>query len=402
MGFLLAIAARNLVRNSVRTALTGAAVLFGVAILIFGWGLVDGIDDNMLRSARHTYAGDIILRPEGYPDDGMRYPLADARPVPAALRTRLDAVGPWTARTAVPARLVLGAEGQRVTIWGYDEATELQVFDRKGWAIEGRFPASGQLEVALGRSLARLLEAEVGASVVLEARTADGAINALAYTVSAIVKSDNSSMDALGVWMPLSRLDELAVLHGVATHIAVLSSMDPTAAAATLTGFGFTPLMLVEECEDLIAVNRIRRRSLGVIVGMILLIAGVGIANTVIMAAFERIREIGTLLALGMSRRHVSLLFLFEGGIMGLCAGLLGAALGSGAVLYFEVHGLDLSAQLKDVGANLSMASMIYTHFSWPSVFAALGFGVTIAVLASVWPARLASSTVPADAVRAD
>ena len=402
MGFLLAIAARNLVRNTVRTVLTGAAVLFGVAILILGWGLVDGIDENMLRSARTTYAGDIILRPDGYPDDGMRYPLAAAKPLSDELRARLDAVGPWTARTAVPARLVLGAEAQRVTIWGYDESSDLKIFDRKGWMIDGEFPVSGRLEVALGSSLARLLEARLGDSVVLEARTRDGAINALGYVVSAIVKSDNSSMDALGVWMPLSRLDELAVLHGVATHIAVLAPKDPAAAALTLTGLGFVPLTLAEECEDLIALNRIRRKSLGVIVGMILLIAGAGIANTVIMAAFERIREIGTLLALGMSRRDVSLLFLFEGGIMGLGAGLVGATLGSGAVLYFQVHGIDLSSELEDVGANMSIASMIYTHFSWPPVFTALGFGVTIAVLASVWPARLASSTVPADAVRAD
>ncbi len=402
MRFLVAIAVRNLLRNTARTALTGAAVLFGVAILILGWGLVDGIDENVLRSARGSYAGDLILRPDGYPDDGMRYPLADAKPLSDALRARLDAVGPWTARTAVPARLVIGAEAQRITIWGVDEATEAKVFNRQGWVIEGVFPNSERLDVALGSSLARLLEAEVGDSVVLEARTRDGAINALGYTVSAIVKSDNSSMDALGVWMPLARLDELAVLQGVATHVAVLVPKDTATAARTLSGFGFTALTLAEECEDLIAMNRIRRKGLGVIVGMILLIAGAGIANTVIMAAFERIREIGTLLALGMSRRHVSLLFLFEGGIMGLFAGLAGVALGSGAVLYFQTHGIDLSSELENVGANMAVATMIYTHFSWPPIFVALGFGVSIAILASIWPARLASSTVPADAVRAD
>jgi len=135
---------------------------------------------------------------------------------------------------------------------------------------------------------------------------------------------------------------------------------------------------------------------------MIMLIAAVGIANTVIMAAFERVREIGTLLALGMRRSDVRLLFVLEGGVMGLAAGLLGALLGGGAVAHWATTGLDMSSQLEQVGGSMAMSTMIYTRFTWSSVLASVALGVGISVLASLWPAVWASRIVPADAVKAD
>ncbi len=402
MLFLLSLAARNLVRNLRRTVLTGTAVVAGVALMIFGWGLIDGLDDNILRAARLTYAGDLVLRPDGYPDDGLRFPLDQAAAVSPALTAKLDAAGPWTARTTFPARLVKGVDAQRVFVVAYDPATETRVFDRKSWRLEGSWPAADKPEIVAGSAFARLMELKLGDEVVLEARTRDGAINALNYTVVGVVRTDNTTMDNLSVWMEAPAAEQLAVLGGVRTQIAVLPTATPDVAKATLAGLGWTPLTLPEECDDLIAMNRIRRKSISVVVGMIMLIAATGIANTVIMAAFERIREIGTLLALGMPRRDVQLLFLLEGGVMGLVAGVFGAVLGSSLVLYWQANGMDFSSIVEKMAANMSMSVVVYTHFSWAPTLLSLLFGVVVAVLASVWPARYASRIVPADAVRAD
>lgn len=402
MLFLLGLAARNLARNLRRTVITSVAVVAGVAIMVLGWGLVDGLDDNVLRAARTTYSSEVILRPDGYPDDGMRYPLDEAALISDELRMKLDGVGAWTARTVFPGRIVRGSESQHVSVWAYDAATETAVFEREGWQVTGAWPAAGKTEIGLGSGLARLMELKVGDEVVIEGRTRDGAINALGYTVSAIVRVDNSSIDALGVWMEAATAQDLAQLNGVRTHIAVKPKGSADVAKSTLGGMGWTALTVSEECDDLIAMNRIRRKSIGTVVVMIMLIAATGIANTVIMATFERIREIGTLLALGMPRADVRTLFLLEGGIMGLAAGVLGAVIGGSAVLYFQRHGIDLSKQVDEVGSNLSMSTMVYTHFSWIPLLLSLKFGVGIAVLASLWPATHASRIVPADAVKAD
>lgn len=401
MIFLLGLALRNLARNLRRTMLTAVAVFWGVTVMILGWGVLDGLDDNVLRAARTSLVGDLILRPDGYPDDGLRYPLEDAAELPPALRTALDAAGPWTSRTAIPARLISGTDGLRVVVWAYDGANETRVFDRADWTVDGRWPATGAAEVVLGKNLARLLEAAPGAEIILSARTRDGAINALPYTVVGVAESGNSAIDALGVWMEAGAAESLALVGGARSHVAVATD-DAASVKASLGGHGWTALTLQEECEDLLALNRIRRRVLSVIVTMIMLIAALGIANTVIMATLERIREVGTLLALGMPRRHVRALFLFEGGLMGTVAGSLGAGLGSALVLHWQEAGIDASGIIGAVGSSMPMGAIIYTRFDLTHVLAAMALGPILSVLASIWPARYASDIVPADAVRAD
>ncbi len=402
MSFLLAIAGRNLLRNTSRTVITGAAVLFGVGLSILGWGLVAGLDENVLRAARTTYAADLLLRPDGYPTDGLTYPLADAAPVPAEFAALLDDLGPWTARTAFAAKLVNGSDAQRITVWAYDGERDPLVFPRDGWKVQGRWPTPGANELAVGHSLARLLALEEGTDVVLQTRTRDGAINANNFRVVGLVRSDNAALDNLGAWLEFTDAVPLALLGDARSHLSVRLRGDHAEAASRLAGKGFQTSTLEQECEDLLALNRIRRKSLSIVVGMIMLIAAVGIANTVIMAAFERVREVGTLLALGMRRRDIRVLFMLEGGVMGLSAGLMGALLGGGAVAHLQRKGIDLSSAVDTLFFKVAASTVIYTQFSWGVVGVALAFGTTVSVLAALWPATWASRIVPADAVKAD
>jgi len=119
------------------------------------------------------------------------------------------------------------------------------------------------------------------------------------------------------------------------------------------------------------------------------------------MAAYERVREIGTLQAMGMSRNGIRGLFLLEGGIMGLTAGLLGAAIGSAVVLHFAQHGIDLSGMARASG-EMNFSTILYMRFDFNMVLWALSFGIGISILASIYPAQHAARMNPADAVRAD
>ena len=405
MWFLLRLAARNLARNKLRTFITSASVVAGVALMILGWGLVDGLDENFLRAARTTYAGEVLLRPGEYPDDGMRFPLDESLTIPDGLRAELDKSGPWTARAAFPARVVKLADADRVVMWAYDEKTETKVFDRKRWTIEGRWPASGAKEIAAGWAFARLMHLSVGDEVIVEARTRAGAINALPYVVTGIVHTDNAGLDNGGAWMEMATAEELVQLEGARTHIAVLppdGSAHAMALQTALSRDGWTGMTLTSECEDMLAINRIRRRALAVVVGMIMAIAATGIANTVIMAAYERVREIGTLLALGMPRSQVQALFLLEGAILGLVAGSIGATIGGNLVHYWQVNGFSVGEAVVEASGSRAVSQYVYTQFGWFPTLLSVAFGIWISVLASLWPAHNASRIVPAEAVRAD
>ncbi len=407
--FILALALRNLFRNTRRTVITSAAVVFGLALQVLGWGLVDGLDDNFLRAAATTTTGDILLRPPKYPTDGLSFPLEEAS-VPPALT---GFTGDTAPRVLFSAKVVHHADAARALGVAYDPDLDYRVFPRERWRVQGVWPDKDQPQVAMGDAMARLLGVGLGDQITIQARTVDGAQNALAYAVTALVHTDNGQMDNNAVWIRMAAADELLQLQGRRTHIAlhvgglqdstvVRDEIQASGMLKAADGQEWTAKTTREEAADLLAINDIRRKAILMLVGVIMCIAGLGIASTVVMAAYERVREIGTLLALGMKRREVGALFLVEGALLGIGAGIIGASLGSAAVLYWQVNGIVLSPELMKAQGSFPASAVIYTHFNWAPVFGSLAFSAFIATLASLFPAWFAAHLNPADAVRAD
>jgi ABC-type lipoprotein release transport system permease subunit len=130
-------------------------------------------------------------------------------------------------------------------------------------------------------------------------------------------------------------------------------------------------------------------------------LAGFGIANTILMAAHERVREVGTLRSMGMTEGGVLQLFLLEGALIGLLGGVFGALWGGGLAAHWARHPIDFSQAMQSRG-SLSISALVYTRFSPEAIAFGVALGVVISILASIYPARVASRMVPADAVRAD
>ncbi len=399
MFFLLRLSFRNVMRNPGRTMITSVAVVAGVALMILGWGLVDGVDENVLRASSRTVTGDVILRPVDFPTDGSSYPL-DKATAPPPISATLAEVAP---RVFFQGRLVAGADSTRVTGIAYDPDLDPKVFPREFWRMEGGWPAAGALEAVVGSRLARVLGVHTGDSVILEARTQAGAMNALTYRVSGLVTTDNSWVDGTAVWLPMPLAEELLVLGGLRTHLALkLKRGTAEEALAALNTPGWTAHTVREECADILELNNFRRRAIVFLVFVIMAIAATGITNSVLMGAFERVREIGALRALGMDRVGIASLFLFEGLIMGLIAALIGAALGAGLVLRWQTNGFVLSDDMMENAGQMAVGSEIYTRFSWDMTVGSVLFALLIAQLASIYPMIFATRLNPADAVRAE
>jgi len=401
---ILALAFRNLLRNLRRTVITGGAVVAGVAVMIMGWGLVDGLDENVLRAQEGTVTGQVVLRPDGWPEQGTAFPLDEAQLPSPALVAALDAderIEAWTGRTWFQGRAVAGTEGITVRGFTYDPERDARVFDREGWKLDGAWPAAPE-EVVIGQWLAGILQRGPGEELVIEARTRSGAINALRLKVSGVISTGTPAADRV-VWIPLPQGETLLGLEGAVSMIALRLPRRSLAeeVAASLGGQGWRATTVMWETRDILSINAFRRRAIALVVVILMLIAATGIANTVIMAAYERVREIGTLRAMGMTPGQIRALFLVEGAVLGSVAGLSGALIGVVVVAWYARHGIDLSQVANNVG-DMAMASTLYMRFSWPPVLGALGFGLGVALLASLWPAHHAASLNPADAVRAD
>jgi putative ABC transport system permease protein len=139
---------------------------------------------------------------------------------------------------------------------------------------------------------------------------------------------------------------------------------------------------------------------MGVFGLIILLIAGVGILNLMLMAVFERTREIGLLAAMGLKRREIVVLFLLEGVLIGLLGALAGGTLGGLISAYYGKVGLEWAAtasEYSDLAALLG--GRIYFTIGLDTLFNRALTVAIIAALASLYPAWQASQREPAEAL---
>ena len=405
MSFIISLAFKNLRRNLRRTVISGIAVIAGVALMILGNGLIGGLDEGVIRGQIDTQVGHVSLFPPGHPTNGLENPVDELVELPVGV-DRLLAENSSTERLRFDTRIIHGANGMRVTGVGYNPDTDAEVFLRDGFEITGAWPEDAeQTGVVLGKTLASLLEVEVGSMVTMQTRTSMGSQNALSWPVVGILNAQNPLLDSRIAFLTLDQAMELIVAPGPSQVAIRLDRRGAT--EGFLEGIqgsvelgDWQVVSYIEGAEDMLAINKIRRSALKVMIFVLMAIAATGIANTVIMAVYERIREVGTLAAMGMRPSQIRRLFLIEGAVMGFSAALFGAFLGGLGNYRLSTIGFSVG-DLPDAGA-IPISTTIYTTFAWGPIWLGLAFGVFVATAASIWPARFAAGLDPAVAVRDD
>ncbi|MBW2257589.1 MAG: ABC transporter permease [Deltaproteobacteria bacterium] len=409
----LRLAARNVFRQYGRTAFSMVSIIAGVAVLILGRGLMTGMKENAIRGQIDNRSGHVLVVPADYPTGGIRHPVDNLLEVDDDTDAWLDenAVS-WTRRVVFVPRAVHGMDGMRIRVFGFDPDTEEAVFPRTLWHVNGKVPMTAEDGLLVSRGLARVLDLEPGGTLILEVRTATGALNALEVPVSGVVTTSNPAFDRIGAFAPKPLVQDLLISGEGFSHLAVKlrdRNRAVVVAAELHARFGESARVSTwaEETEAVMGIMDIRQRMLDLLALALMAVAATGIANTVLMAAFERVREIGTLRALGMTRRGVVGMFVTEGLFMGIVGSLIGALLGGWAVWHWSVNGIDLTPMIEQAGEGgtydaIPFSAMLYTEWSEPVLIAAVVFGVVVATLASIYPAVIASRLVPAEAVRAD
>lgn len=402
----LRLATRNLQRSPRRTLLTMSAVIAGVGVFILGEGFVSGLTENILVGAIEGTVGHVLARPASYPEQPTQHPVDELLTITPAARSLLDKESvAWTTRTYFAPTVASGADALRAVAIGYDPARDEAVFPRDQWKVRGAMPGATEDAVAVSHRVARLLELELGSRLILQVRTHQGAMNALDVAVSGITTTSNPALDSLGIFVP-GPLTQKLLATDLPSHLSVKLRSRSAAAPfakqlASALGAQAKVVTWQDETEDLIRIQNVRRRALDLVMAILMALAAFGIVNTVLMAAYERVREIGTLRSLGMTEGGVLKLFVSEGLLIGLVGSLLGAAWGASLTYYWSVHPIDFSKTTEQIGGNYSASALVYTRLSAEMVLLTIGLGVVVSALASVYPARVASRMTPADAVRA-
>lgn len=402
---LMRLALRSLRRHRRRTALTVAAIAAGAGMVIFAWGFGEGLAGWLTHTAVSGRVGALQVHAAGYLD------AIDANPITIDLKS--DDVLPIIRATpgvkaAAPrlkfaAIVSTGKSSSMVQVEAIDPVADAEVCPARytGFDDGGPLSPTAGRSVVIGHGLAESLGVKVGDPLTVMASTRAGAQNALDFTVAGITRGAAFMESRRMLTTRLVDAEELLAMPG-RTHEIAIALTDPDqselvkmALAAALSA---SPAPEVHTWQDVSpflrdGVARIRIILRGVALVLFVVVV-LGVANTVLMSVFERTREIGTFVALGMKRARVLQLFVVEAVVMGLAGGVSGGALGSAVVLFLGARGLDFTPPGSEVPTVLH-----------PVLAPALVVGVAAAtllgaVVASFFPARRASRLDPVEALR--
>ncbi len=392
---LLGIAARNLLRHRRRTVVSGLAVAFGVTALLIIAGVSQGFLEYLAAEIVEGRLGAIQVHRAGYVRAGQALPLALDLPDDAAFRARLRAA---EGVRAVSARLVFGAQvsdGRRqaqVAVRGVDALEEAQVCPRAK-----DLPAGGG--ALLGGGLAAALGQGPGAMLTLSATGPSGRANALDVALEGTVGGLYAWDTGRVATVPLRLAQALTGMPGRVTEyaVAVAPGEAPEEVAARLEralGADAEVHTWAELTPILVDVLFYLRWMVVFAAVLLAVVVAAGIGNVMTMSVYERTREIGTQLAIGMRRRDIARLFLLEALVLGLLAALAGLAFG--VALVSAVGALGVPSQYFGFGAGGVVRPAV------DAVVAQLGAAgaVVTTVVAAVLPARRAARLAPADALR--
>jgi len=266
--------------------------------------------------------------------------------------------------------------------------------------------------VVLGAGLAEELSLEVGDYVVVSASTAFENVNADEYLVAGLVSSPMPEISNGGLFMTFATADQLLGTSGFVSEIVVATERMPNlkallaasaeAAAKTakaLPGLRADPL--TELAKDYLAMRAMKGKGSYFIIMVVLLIAAVGIVNTILMSVYARIREIGVLKAYGMSPKDIQRLFTLEGIIIGVVGSAGGVLFGTALVWWMSTSGMPMGAFVGKVDmGGLPLSGTLYGEWNPGSMVFGFCFGLVVAFIAARIPAKRASKMEVTDALR--
>lgn len=418
----LQLAWRNMWRNWRRTSIALTAIVLGLALLLFFDGIIQSTDQAMFGNAVRLYGGNIQIHAPGYREKAHRLPLlplddADAvvqtilthPPEVAASGVRLaDAQSPIiaAAKRINTAGLITNREGSfSVSITAIQPDVEAPFSLQAENIIAGRFLEPGDGDVILiGKGLADLMEIGVDDRVTLLGKSKNETMRQRTMTVIGIYDLNMQEAEQGMVYMSLAEAQSLYNLRGEATEVSITLSQTGREdeivprLKSELPGYEVDSwATLRPEIREAMESKAAFTSIFGFIV---LFIAAIGILNLMLMAVFERTREMGVLAALGMKGRQLMGLFVLEGSLIGLLGAILGGALGMGLMaLINQMGGIDLSYTQGMGEMTALMGDRLYPSITLTNVINRGVAVIFITALASLYPAWQAVHREPAQAL---
>jgi putative ABC transport system permease protein len=412
---IVTIAVRNILRHKRRTATSAITIAVGIIFFLVMDAVMSGLDrggiDNMIKLS----ASAVKVHTSAYENEKEAFPLKHGIKNLVNLRTLLTndprVIG-VTPRAQFLGQLSNGEQTVPVAGTVVEPSTDTTVFMLHRFLQGGWFTGDSR-EIILGKALAKDMGVDVGGSITLYALTKYDSRNADEFRVAGVLNTTDPALNQSTVIISYASANELLDLEGLVTEADIglkrrqnlrdmVADADEVKKRIKASFPELAPVTFMELGASFLEIAKSKRAFGVVFLLILLLIAGVGIFNTVLMSVYERIREVGVLRAHGMPPSRVTLMFVLEGFFTGILGSALGVLLGACAVWAIVTYGypIDKIAGSGSVAAGMPFWGTIYGEWNVPAIIAMFVFGTLVSTLAGVIPARKAGRLQVTDALR--
>ncbi|MFW5707263.1 MAG: ABC transporter permease [Bacteroidota bacterium] len=404
---LVKISWRNIWRNRKRSVTMILAIAAGLWGGIFAASMAMGLMEQRFKTGIEQEFSHVQMHnPEFLKETHLRHHIQQW----PQLREDISAdsrVRAFTGRTVVNGMVASANLTRGANILGIDPENEAATTRLDQNIVEGDyFGEMTQNPMLMGKTLAEKMKARVGSRVVLTFQDVNNELVSISCRVAGIFQTANSTYDEMNIYLLQSDLTQHLGAKGIVSQVALVLNELELAGEVADEYAGKYPELTVrtwaEISPQLAFYNQMGMTMFMIILVIILLALAFGLLNTMLMAVFERTRELGMLMSIGMNKRRIFSMIMLETVFLTITGSLTGTVLALGSIGLFANKGINLAMvggdSLKDFGFEPVIYPVIDNNF-----FAMLAVLVFLtAILTAVYPSLKALRLRPAEAVRAE
>ncbi len=400
---LVKLAWRNIWRNKRRSLIVTGSVVVGVVALIFIDGLNNGFLSQMLFNQVNLNISHIQIHKKGFNDNKVIQSFIPDKAKVERILAHNKKIVHFSERVVAFGLVSSAISSSGVYILGINPDDEAKITTISKSIIKGEYFSGKQREIVIGNKLAEKLKVGLGGKVIVLSNRPDGSIGSEVFRVTGIFKSPNSEFNKAYIFVPIKTLQNMLGLGNKIHEFAIITTdykvtedvkneirnqLDESYEVLSYRDILPLLIMQMELYKETIYI-------INLIIGLALLF---GIINSMLMAVFERINEIGVLMAIGMKNGKIFTMILLESLFIGLLGTALGLITGIGLTELISIHGIDFSLFAESL-ENWGIGAVIYPKLTLENLIAMLFMIPFITISGAVYPALKAIKLEPVYAI---
>ncbi len=384
----------------------------GIAAMTFVllFGMIGGMIEDLRYNLQTFFTGEVRIRHIEYNKYEHLHPLhLGVEPLEQVLE--IVAADP-SVDLAVPrigfgTMIYIGGNNYKAMGVGIDMERELEYQDLATHITEGRLPENGNNEAILGIGLAEEMSIGIGDTFTLLSKTRGRGTNAITFQVTGLMKLPVVGLNNTHFYAPLDRVRYFLRMDESVSEI--LMKLHPgesarEAAGRLNTAFSDAGLDTLEagtwtSIPSTFQLMKIGEAVYYLIAAIFFLLGSTVIVNTTMMVIYERMREIGTISAMGMTGGEIVRLFFLEAFFISVIGAAAGVIIGIVLTLPLSYFGIDFTAAMS--GVDFEINPVVKFVITWKSTVMVFFYSVIVASAASLLPSSRAAKIEPIEALRA-